>query len=241
MKFDSEVMSIYKGNLIQCLVDRAYKLCCNYVHFTEDLQFIRRYLVRNRFPLDFVGKRIGVCLNNIFDKSIKPITVPRKELFLSVPYLTKSMNFNIRKDLKSAINHFYPQINLNIIFNNSFTINNFFKFKDRIPSHMISDVIYYYKCPQCGADYCGETTRHFKTRISDHRGVSARTNRPLLDPKSTIYDHSLQHNHPIDSRLFKILAVSNPTDIHITESIFIHSIKPSLNRAESSTPLQILI
>lgn len=95
--------------------------------------------------------------------------------------------------------------------------------------------------PQCGADYCGETTRHFKTRIAEHRGVSVRTNRPLTVINSVIHGHALQNNQAIDPKLFKILAISNSLDIRITESIFIHKIKPSLNRSESSTPLQILV
>lgn len=241
-KFNSDIMCRYKSNLIECMVDRAYKLCCNYLYFTVELDFIRQFLMKNRFPYTFVEKYIGLKLNKIFSSDSPILSVPRNSIYCSLPYLNRKCNNIIKKDLNQVVSEFFPQLELKLIFNNKCTIGSFFKFKDQIPSHMVSDVVYYYKCSQCGADYCGETTRHFKSRVADHRGVSARTNRTLNNNvNSTIFNHSIDHDHPIDSRNFKIIAISNSIDIRITESVLIHKIKPSLNRADSSIPLNILV
>ena len=54
LKPGSFVSNRYKFNLTQFLVDRAYKICSSYKVFSLELGFLKRYLSRNNFPLDFV-------------------------------------------------------------------------------------------------------------------------------------------------------------------------------------------
>ena len=101
--------------------------------------------------------------------------------------------------------------------------------------------IHYYSCPHCNATCVGESSRHFHTRISEHRGISPRTNRPYSKtPNSNIYKHFLDTNHSIDSNNFSIIFSTSDTSIKVAESIFIHKLSPSLNGTMYSTPLQIL-
>ena len=147
----------------------------------------------------------------------------------------------MKRRLKSIIEHFYPQVNARIIFQSSNSIQNFFKLKDRIPLSLASSVVYQYTCRQCSATYIGETKKQLKVRISQHKGISFRTNRPLSSfDSSKIYDHAFDSNHPISDDSFKILSNSNVFDLKVLESLYIHKLQPNLNDYNSSFDLHIV-
>ena len=85
------------------------------------------------------------------------------------------------------------------------------------------------------------TSRNFYKRIAEHAGRSFRTNSLLSHPPhSAIRDHTFGCNSSISINQFKIIdSTSNQFDLKIIESLHILSIKPSLNNANSSYPLQI--
>jgi hypothetical protein len=135
----------------------------------------------------------------------------------------------------------YKQIELEVIFCNRFTIGSLFQVKDLVPTRMLSNVVYLYKCSQCEATHCGETTCHLHTRSAKHRSVSARTNPPITNPlRSIIRDHADSCNHPIHQDSFKSIARCNAYDLKLSESILIHYRKPTLNSCDSSVALNIL-
>ena len=149
-------------------------------------------------------------------------------------------NRRLKNEILTLVRRFYPQIDLRIIFNNTSTIASFFKYKDKVPAHVRSNVVYKYQCPQCEDAYIGETTRHLTTRIAEHRGVSARTGNVLrTEPKSNIYSHFLNTGHDISPNSFTIL-YSDTMHLKIAESILIHQHKPKLNSMTSSVPLRII-
>ena len=168
------------------------------------------------------------------------ITVPKRDVFLKIPFLGVQ-SFRMKRKLKSIIEHFYPQVNARIIFQSSNSIQNFFKFKDRIPLSLASSVVYQYTCRQCSATYIGETKKQLKVRISQHKGISFRTNRPLSSfDSSKINEHAFDSNHPISDDSFKILSNSNVFDLKVLESLYIHKLQQNLNDYNSSFDLHIV-
>lgn len=240
MKYSSNVSDTFKYNLIQCLVHRAYNICSNYVLLVRELDFIKMFLLKNRFPLNFIEKYIGSKLNLLYNNTTKTVTVPKKSIYLSLPFISHIYNRDIKRELNKLVNEFYPQLKLNLIFNNNNSIKNMFPFKDKIAPSLLSRAVYYYRCAQCGADYCGETIRHMKVRIAEHGGLSHRTNRPLTNCNSIIFKHAIDNDHPVNPDNFKVLTTASQYDLLIVESIFIHSMKPKLNIQSSSVPLHIL-
>ena len=75
----------------------------------------------------------------------------------------------------SALNKFYPQLNINVISTNHHSIGSYFKFKDIIPNLLASSVIYKYTCRQSSAAFIGETKNQVKVRICQHKDISPRT------------------------------------------------------------------
>ena len=169
------------------------------------------------------------------------MTASKKPIYSSIPFISHRTNSAIKKELRRITTMYYPQIDLKLVFSNNFSVKSFFCFKDKIPDDLQSNVVYSYNCGQCQATYVAETSRHLHTRISDYKGVSSRTGRPLSQPpNSRIRDHELETGHRVRSADFKILAKCQKYDLKITESIIIHRLGPTLNSHDASVPLHIL-
>ena len=141
--------------------------------------------------------------------------------------------------MTKLLREFYPQVNLRVIFKPKNVMQNFFKFKDRIPKDLQSLVVYKYTCSCCNATYIGKSKRHFRVRIFEHFGKSIRTNRPLnKQPFSAIREHSHQHDHPMGIENFSILSSrSSEMDLNILETILSIKEKPSIGNNERSVEL----
>ena len=127
-----------------------------------------------------------------------------------------------------------------VSFKNDFSVESFFTFKDKIPFALRSNIVYKYTCDACQASYIGESTRHIKTRIAEHRGLSPRTGYPLTNPShSSIRTHAETTGHEIKTSNFKIVLSTNSQNLKIAESIIIRKHKPSLNNMDSSVPLNL--
>ena len=235
MKFDSAIPNIYKFNLIRCLVDRAFKINSNLTFFNTQIEQLKKYFSQNSFPIKLIEKTIHKQIETLNKPIIPSLDVSKKKVFIKVPFLSNSNNKNINREVQVLVRKFYPQINLNLIFTNNFSIKSFFPYKDKIPTSVLSNVVYKYTCEQCNATYYGETTRHLYTRINEHKGLSSRTGKPLINPPfSSIRDHSLLYGHGLESKNFSIIhKCVNPYDTRVSEAILINRDKPSLNNMES--------
>ena len=145
-------------------------------------------------------------------------------------------NFSLKKDLGALFSKFYPQVDLKIIFVNDNSVSKMFRYKDVVPVNVQSNVVYKYTCPRCFEAYVGESSRHFKTRICEHKGVSPRTGLPIKKPKSNIYAHYELTGHEIAESSFEILYSNSNCNLKLIESIFIHNLSPSLNGMQYSPP-----
>ena len=162
-------------------------------------------------------------------------------VYCKMPFMSNWHNKSFEKTFVSEIMHeFFPHVNLRLIFTNSMTIAKMFPFKDVVPKCVRSNVVYSYQCGICHSTYIGETARHYKTRISEHRGISPLTGAPMAKVTSHIFGHSLETGHDIKEENFNILYSRDPFDLQISESIAIHELNPNLNDKNSSTPLKIL-
>ena len=87
--------------------------------------------------------------------------------------------------------------------------------------------IHYYSCPHCNATYVGESSRHFHTRISEHRDISPRGVNlqeliGLMEKPRIVISMSIFLKQTIVSSNFSIIFSANYTSINLAESIFIH-------------------
>ena len=240
MKFDSSIPNKYKLNLIDCLVDRAYKINSTVYGLMKDIFKIKQFFAQNRFNQFLINKRVADKLHSIKNPKAEVITVPKRVVYATLPYMTEKCNSSLQRSISCLVKEFLPQINLRLCFKNNFTTSSLLNFKDRIPDAVRSNIVYRYKCGMCNSMYIGETSRHYTTRVAEHMGVSPRTGAPMAKVNSNIYSHFIETGHRIKQQNFTILYNRDNKDLKYSESIAIHQLGPNLNEKTYSVPLEIL-
>jgi hypothetical protein len=266
-KFNSFIYNRYKDGLISCLLYRAYKICSDTQTFGKEVDWLRELFVRNRFPVgtfnriwrDFKKKHLDPKNDSdpeptpentpptdvdISPEKIPPADSETKETYrtLVLPYFGEA-SVNLRKGLLKTFKQLLPLLNIRIVFSTPPGIGSLFKFKDKIPEDLRTNLVYEYKCPACSAGYVGSTTRHLRSRILEHQGISDR-NGKRIDPNNTrntaVGKHMRKEGHEPTAEAFKVLYSSKERRIvRVAESILIQRGKPKLNGALGSFTLRV--
>ena len=135
---------------------------------------------------------------------------------------------------------------IKVIWQSSRRLRNLFAFKDTLPMHLRSNILYKFTCSGCNSTYVGKTNRHYLVRTYEHLGVSLLTgNNYTYNPKNQnntgILDHinqKLTCNGDLDS--FQIIGgAKNDFYLCLKESLLISKLKPTINSKTSSIPLKL--
>ena len=150
----------------------------------------------------------------------------------------------LKVKLHETFKQLLPACDLRVIFKVSLRMKNYyFKFKDKIKRELRSLLVYNFKCNSCNAEYIGKTKRHYRTRTSEHIGVSPLPGKCVKNNSQTsaVHDHMLFCKTVVCLEDFPIIANSSCNfKLEIQESILIELLKPTLNKNISSVPLYLL-
>ena len=242
MKFNSAISNKYKFNLIDCMIDRAYKINSTVYGFTQEISKLKRYFAQNKFNQFSVNQQVQRKLAKIESDNNKDavLTCAKITVFAQIPFMSNFSNNQLSKSISGLVSEFFPHVDLRLCFKNEFTTSSLFRFKDEIPRRVRSNIVYEYKCGMCNSRYIGETARHYATRVAEHMGVSPRTGAPMSKVNSNIHAHFLQTGHRVCEDNFSILCSRASMDLKTAESIAIHHMKPDLNDKIQSVPLEVL-
>ena len=205
---------------------------------------MRDYFRSNDFCTSFIDRRISQFLEKVFGCS-KGVTetgvTHEKPIYFSFPYFDP-FSEKLKQDLLTLLSKYYSKDKFCVILVNNFTIGSFFNYKDKLPLHLRSSLVYKYSCVYCTSEYVGMTTRTLGTRVAEHAGISFRSGVPLTSPPhSAVRDHSELCSTNVDINNFKVLATSSSEiDLKILESIHIFKSRPGLNSQLSSYPLVVM-
>ena len=95
-------------------------------------------------------------------------------------------------------------------------------------------------CDSCNSIYYGKTLRHFKVRVSEHLGVSAKTEKRVKVFNTTaVRDRSLFCKEARSDNFEILCYESNNFKLCLKESLFIHKDDPPLNKTIKSMPLEL--
>ena len=227
----------YKTNIILTLLHRAYITCSSWVNIHNEIEYLKEYFSQNGYPAPIIHRYINHFLSKLHTPSPKPISAPKQALYVSLPYLGP-FSYHIRNQMKKLLTEAYPHLRIQYVFRNKFTIGSLFPFKDRLPMHLLSNVVYQYKC-RCSATYVGKTECNLGKRMAEHEGVSERTGERKQKPlHSAIRDHSRKHHHPFDRDNFSVLSsAKDKFSLALLEAMFIKVNKPKLNGTQDSEQL----
>ena len=83
--YESDVDQAYKRSLIDTLLFRCFSICSDYTSFNLEVEHFRKIFKNNSYPSGITEQSIRSFLNKLPKKVIP--TVPKKELFIVLPYL----------------------------------------------------------------------------------------------------------------------------------------------------------
>ncbi|CAH8432023.1 unnamed protein product [Dicrocoelium dendriticum] len=196
MNFHSFAPLSQKRTLVRTLTDRAYKICSEDT-IKAELARIKEALLENGYPERFIETHMKRCIPKVSKQ-----TVEKKQLYLTLPFKGNSAAETCTRRLQQSCKKTFNAAQLNVIFTSKPLLVP--RFKDRVPDHLQSMLIYRFTCP-CGARYVGRTTRHLGKRIKEHLPgwLYTRENRTNY---SAITNHLINTGHQIDKRTaFQIL------------------------------------
>ena len=106
--FDSFLPSSNKIGLLHTLLYRCFRICSDWTKFHLKLVKLTDVFKNNGYPENFINNCFTVFLDNKYKIQEKVITVPKKPLFLVLPYLgplSLQTRTKLRKSLKAILNY----------------------------------------------------------------------------------------------------------------------------------------
>ena len=237
--FDKFVPSSNKIGLLHTLLQWCFRICSDWTEFHLELVKVTDVFKNNGYPENFINNRFKVFLDNKYWVREKVITVPKKTLFLVLPYL-RPLSLQTRTKLRKSFKGILNCCKLRILFKSQNKLAKAFRFKNRIPKELTSGAVYKFQCELCKESYYGEYVRHLNVRIGEHIGISLLTRKKVKPKGSAVSDHLLLCNHSPSFENFSVLTKENKKFLlELKESLLIMRDKPSLNRSIRSAPLYL--
>ena len=159
--FNSFIYDQHKISLIFTLLFRTFSIVSDFSRFHTEVSHLKDILGKNAFLFD---NCIKTFLNKKFLHTPVALNVEKKELFITLPYLG-NLSLAIRTRLQNSINRNLPFCKIKVIFKSTTRLSNFFRFKDKVPFNLRSNVVYKFSCGRCNATYYGETCRHLNIEL----------------------------------------------------------------------------
>ena len=148
----------------------------------------------------------------------------------------------LKVKLHKTFKQLLPACDLTVIFKVSLRMKNYFNFKEKIKQELRSLLVYSFKCNSCNAECIGKTKRNYRTRTSEHIGVSPLTRKCVKNnfQTSVVHDRMLFCKIVDCPEDFSILARSLwSLKLEIQGSTLIKLLKPTLNKNISLVPLYL--
>ena len=137
---------MYKFGLLSTILYRYFSICSSFTLFHLEVLEFKKIFQKNGYPLKLIDACVQKFLSKIFVKKVITDTVPQRGYFITLPYLGPLSN-KIQKRIKTVFQKIIPTGKINIVFKTERRVAHFLKFKDVIPSDLISHIIYQSKCP----------------------------------------------------------------------------------------------
>ena len=197
LKWTSFVPKQFKINLVNCLLNRAWRICSSSELFQTEVSFIKDILAANGYPYTFLNSLIHKFNHRKLIGSAKEdkFGPHPKNAFLHLPY-KGNQSIVLKRQLHRLFAKLAPWLKLNIVFSASNKLSRLCNLKCSLPLLKQSRVIYKVNCSECDEFYIGKTIRRLNTRLKEH----------MKDENSSLYRHSFLTDHVIDYCKPEILA-----------------------------------
>ena len=224
----------YKIGLINCLLNRASKICSTKKLFNEEISKIKKILLKNGYPSKLICNKIQDFLKKMeFPKTPNelpdPKTQPKRVVYLVLPYYNGAED--LKKKITDLVRDSFPEVDFRLMFKAHDTLGRHFNHKDKTQKAMKSKIVYRLNCLGCEKFYVGQSIRHVCKRKEEHMG----------DQDSSVYKHA-RIGHRIDWDNMEILDTArDQRRLLLKEMLHINKLKPELNVQKSSKLFSLII
>jgi hypothetical protein len=219
----------HKIGLINCLLDRAYRICSTEQDLKKEVVKIKQVLYKNEYP----PKVVTNTIQKFFESKKNPKTkrdtsydVPKKKVFLVLPYYKGADS--VKKEITNLVQSSFPQVDLRFAFKSHSTISRNFSFKDGIDKDMKSKIVYRINCLDCEKFYIGKTKRLFKQRKIEHK---------LLD-NSSVHKHMTEERTVLIGTICKLSTPLETIEGYYCKKCYIYTtsnLNSTFKRARNSS------
>ena len=99
--------------------------------FHMEIMQLKEIFEKNGYDNKFFDRCLRTFLNKIYSKKVSQNTVPKKDIYIFLPYLGK-LSLSARSTLEKTIRDILPCVNLKVIFSIKNRLSSTFTFKDKI-------------------------------------------------------------------------------------------------------------
>ena len=125
--YENYLDQTYKKPLIDTLLFHCFSVCSNYTLFHLEVENLREILKNNSYPSGIIEQFIRSFLNKLHVPQKVIPTVPKKELFIVLPYL-RTLSSNLNKKLRTCFKNSLPRCNIKIILKSTNRLSSLFPF-----------------------------------------------------------------------------------------------------------------
>ena len=154
----------HKFELVYRLLHRCFCLVSDMSKFHFEIEKLKEILLSNGYSNKFIDKCISKFMNKLYIKKPVMLTVPKKQLYLVLPFMGK-MSALVKSGLARSLRKGLPFCKVKTVFKTSDRLKNYFSFKDVVSEPLRSCQIYNFMCRSCIASYIGKNFREIKVRV----------------------------------------------------------------------------
>ena len=245
--FHSFLPKKFKSGLVFTLLFRIYTICSDRSKIYTEIGNLRKILRKNEYPSYFLDN----CIKTFFTKmhlkqtnNIPNYNVPKKIVNINLPFMGTD-SLKLRTKLTKILKDYFPMCKIQVTFNSTCRISNFFKFKDKVPLNVRSLILYKFSCGGCNSTYLGKSKRHYLVRVFEHLGISLATGKnytynPQNNNNTAVLNHIKCNNCAANLENFRIIgSARNDYKLCLKESLLIQLHKYDLNTSVKSMPLKL--
>ena len=150
--FESFLPATYKFGMVYTLAYRCFQICSNWTKFNEELKFLKGVFLKNGYPSGFIDSCFKKVIDNVLTESPVKLTVEKRLLILSLPFLG-DISLQLRTKLRKSFKNIWNCCKVQIVFKSQRRLSSQFRFKEPLPYDLMSKDVYKYTCGRCNSSY----------------------------------------------------------------------------------------
>lgn len=241
MNFHALAPKRYKRSVVQSFVHRIHRCCSSWENVNASLEKAKEVLDRNQYPPDFYEPIIRDTIRKIQAQPQQQQTAAPGQTGQQ-PTTSEGPKHCFLVQYRGAVTDqlVHSLYEANAPLQAVVTLRKIRTFvsqlKEKVPEEIASRVVYQITCPSCEACYVGQTSRHARTRLGEHRTKSKEPVKihfvPCAKRKANQEDMRILHRTTRSREFLETL-----------EALYIREIGPTLNTKDEyrSRELTILV